>query len=285
MADVEFTSEENLNRKRKYIIPWNQIDLESKQPIKKFILGDGRDMVCSEASIVNFGIDDGSFCFAQLDDTESFRSLTLMDPFDEEVTWPRAVSNDGTLAVGLVQKSTERMNLRSHGPVYEKNSFRFVKSTMLKIFNSDQELKITCKNLFGGQFMDVEHIKISPNNNLVAVIYSIYQQRFECKIFKLTEKGGFKHLRRFCYRHTFNDYDIGLFESSFNTREDLYMIRVYGDFNAILIYDIDKKNLVKVPCAPHFCYAQAYLICTHSQNLVYVYDEENIRSQSLSARS
>ena len=140
MVFLEFTSEENINRKRKYIIPWNQIDLESKQPIKKFILGDGRDMVCSEGNIVVFDTKsrEGSFCSAQLS-TKSFESLPLKDPFDKEVTWPRAVSNDGRLAVGLVQRrSTERMNLRSHGSDDEEDSYRFVKSTMLKVFNSEK---------------------------------------------------------------------------------------------------------------------------------------------------
>ena len=71
------------------------------------------------------------------------------------------------------------MNLRSYAPVDEEDSYRFVKCTLLKVFNSDKELKITCKRIFGGQYMNVQHIKISPNNNLVAVIYLIYQQRFE----------------------------------------------------------------------------------------------------------
>ena len=285
MAEVAFTSEENINRKRKYIIPWNQIDLKSDRPIREFRFDHHRDMVCSEGNIVNFSIDDGSFAFAQLDDSNSFLKflyLSLKDPFDKEVTWPRAVSNDGTLAVGLVQtRSTERMNLRSHAPVDEGNSI-FVESTMLKVFNSDKEKEITCKKIFGGQRINsVRHIKISPNNNLVAVIYLIYQHRFECKIFKFTDKGGCKHFRRFSYRHNYADNNLGSFESSFNVREDLYMINLKDSgsdgSNSTLIYDINKKkflmNFTSVPG-----YFQAYLICTQNQNLVYVYEEENLLS-------
>eukprot|EP00111_Clytia_hemisphaerica_P007878 TCONS_00022885-protein len=285
MVFLEFTSEENVNRKRKYFIPWNQIDLESKTPIKKFKLGDNRDMVCSEGNIVIFNTTwpTGSFGSAHFN-TESFESLTLNDPFDKQVNWPRAVSNDGKLAVGLVQRrSTERMNLRSHGPIDEDDTFCFVQSTMLKIFNSKKENKVTCKNIFGGQYMDVQHIKISTNNNLVAVIYVSYRQRVECKIFKFTDKGGCKQFRKFNWWFINEDDELGLLESSFNAREDLYMITAHtsgcGDaINTILVYDINKKEIMGIPSDPDFCFFKAYLICTQDQNLVYVYDEENILS-------
>ena len=79
------------------------------------------------------------------------------------------------------------------------------------------------------------------------------------------------------------DDDLGLIESSFNAREDLYMISLKGTgsdgSNSILIYDINKKELLMdLPCFSDFFYFRAYLICTQNQNLVYVYEEINLLS-------
>ena len=140
---VEFTSEENINGKRKYIIPWNQINLESKQPIKQFKLDFGKDFVCSDGKIVIFKkVKGGGFCFAPFN-TGSFDSLTLTDPFDEQALFPRAISNDRKLAVSLVQqKTTKRVHYQSYGPNYVENPDHIAYKTKLKVFNNINETKV-----------------------------------------------------------------------------------------------------------------------------------------------
>ena len=43
--------------------------------------------------------------------------------------------------------------------------------------------------MFVGLYVDVKYVKISPNNNLMALIYLIDDPHFECVIFKFTDDG------------------------------------------------------------------------------------------------
>ena len=68
------------------------------------------------------------------------------------------------------------------------------------------------------------------------------------------------------------------FDTKFNKREDLYMIRaIDGDgLSTILVYDIHKQNLIEIPYTPECCFDQSYLICTLNQDLVYIYNKPNL---------
>eukprot|EP00111_Clytia_hemisphaerica_P007871 TCONS_00022865-protein len=277
---VEFTNQENINRKKQYIIPWHQINLESNKPIKAFKLDDDKDMVCSEGKIVIFDkrSDKGDFEFAPFN-TDSFDSLTLVNPFDNQVSSPRAISNDGKLAVGIFQERyTQRTNLQSHGAQDQRQCFQFIYKTMLKVFNRDK--KGVCKNdLFDGERLDVKHVKISPNNNFVAVIYLTDDSSFECKMFKFTDEGWCKYLYKFSYEYDMiSSFGIAVaFDTMFNSREDLYMIRIMNyESSGIFVYDIIKQNLIEVPEVHDSSFDQSFLICTPNQDLVYIYDKSNL---------
>ena len=176
-----------------------------------------------------------------------------------------AVSNDRKLAVSyVIDRMTERRKLRSHP--YKRHDD--VRKLMMRTYHFGDETKIIEKELkFGGELMVIEHGAISPNNNLIALVYSVYEGWMWCKIFKLTKNGNYKVFRTFDYR--VESEDFGLFFSSFNSSEDLYFLRmVDGDgTNGMFVYDINKRKTIDVPFDPDFAFMQAEILSTPKQDL------------------
>jgi len=251
--------------------------LESKQPIKQFKLDFRKDLVCSDGKIVIYKkIKEGGFCSIPFN-TDLIDSLALTGLFDEEeILFPRAISNDRKLVVSLVQQKTNKRAY--YGPDDDDESpSRFGYKTMLKVFNNDKETnEVSINDIFAGQYRDIENVQLSPNNNLIALIYFIDNQHFECKIFKFTDKGECNYLCKFLHKYVYDGWGKCRFHSTFNSREDLYMVTVLSNQNTIFVLDINKQNLRKIPCTPSLCFDESFLICTTNQDLVYIYDKSNL---------
>ena len=220
MVGVSFSEQENINAKRKYIIPWKRF---SHEQVGKFKLKEDQKLVISNGEIIVYDERSGFFGALNPFHTKPHKVgfKKFIDSYDESCF---AVSNDRKLAVSyVIDRSTERRELRSHP--YKRQESNIFRKTKMKIRHFGDETKIIEKELkFGGEYMIVKHGAISPNNNLIALLYCQYESWTSCKIYKLTKSGNYKVFRTFDCR--VESEDFGLFFSSFNSSEDLYFVRM-----------------------------------------------------------
>ena len=284
---VTYTKEEKMDCTKKYIIPWNQINVHSNKPIKQFLPGLHRNLGCSQGKIVLYKtVDPVGFCATYLD-CESFESLKLRE-FPKKSSKLFAISNDQSIAVGFVQERSTRYSERmmeqhpTYQRTFEMNASEPRKTTMKIYHVLNDEIKVINKNLtsFGGSYMLVYYCAFSPSNNLMSLIYCKDDPFiFQCTIFKFTSNGNCEPFRTFQY-----DCFGEMYYTAFNSSEDLYLIKLDNDGGTgiLIVYDLNKQRIIPVPFEEDTLVLQADLISTPKQDLVFTcYEDFNLKAYEI----
>uniref|UniRef100_A0A7M5X7D1 Uncharacterized protein n=1 Tax=Clytia hemisphaerica TaxID=252671 RepID=A0A7M5X7D1_9CNID len=295
-----FTKERDINHNQKYVIPWNEIDLDSSEATKEIDITGYEQVVCSNGKLVLVNTQEGynrphaldvldlqKFRYEQDDPIQGKRKLDANDPIHQKTSEyssfeVMAISHDLNLVAGVFWK----LNLGNCSNSVFMEQYHEIHFNIFKPPSEEpwHQHSISVK----GNSCQLRHLKFSQSNQLLAVIYTICRHKV-CKIFRLNEEAtSMRPYRTFQLEVDLNLH-TAVSQTSFNRLENLFLVE-YTDNGSptAVLYNLESKKvhpLHLLSAEPSFKFiVRSFLVSTLTQDFVFFQDISELKGFEISAK-